>query len=121
MLNLASAGKGEDSFGEALSAAGLVSKADFAPLNDGPLGRIFGWLDAEKGEVNIPVREETSDPRPDIFIRTVPGALAGAFHAAHDQSGRLPQLFTGANGAFECMLVAFGQRKNVPLPFIIDK
>jgi hypothetical protein len=49
LLHLASSGNGEDSLSEALSVAGLIPEADFAPLNggpDSPLSRIVGWLDS---------------------------------------------------------------------------
>ena len=110
--HLAGSGNGEDSFGEAFSVAGLIAEADFAPLNGGPdrpLSRIVGWLDsfnAQEGEKNIPVFEETDCPRPNIFIRTVPVAQARAFHAAPDKGARLPQLFAGATRFFESMPVA---------------
>jgi hypothetical protein len=62
--HLASSGNGEDSFGEALSVAGLITEADFTPLNggpDSPLSRIVGWVDSlnvQEGEKNVPVFEQ---------------------------------------------------------------
>ena len=83
--HLASSGNGENPFGEALSVAGLVTKADFTPLNggpDSPLSRIVGWLDslnAQEGEEDVPVFDETGGPRPDIFIGAFPVAQAEHF------------------------------------------
>ena len=82
LLHLASAGDSEDSFCETLSVAGLISEADFAPLNggpDSPFRCIVGWLDtlnAQKGEKNVPVLKETSGACPDTFVGTVSVAQA---------------------------------------------
>ncbi len=82
LLHLASAGYGEDSFGETLSVAGLISETDFAPLNGGPnsaFGCIVGWLHAlnsQKGEKNVPVFKETGGACSDTFVGTFPVAQA---------------------------------------------
>jgi len=110
--HLTGSGNGEDSFGEALSTAGLITEADFAPLNgrpDSSLSCIVGWLDtlnAQEGEKNVPVFEETDCPRPDVFIRAFPVAQARAFHAAPDEGARLPQFFAGTISFLEGMPVA---------------
>jgi hypothetical protein len=110
--HLASSGNGEDSFGEALSVAGLITEADFTPLNggsDSPLSRIVGWLDpfnAQEGKENVPVFEEIGCPRPDVFIGAFPVAQTRAFHASPDKGARLPQLSAGATGFVEGMSVA---------------
>lgn len=112
LLHPAGSSNGEDSFGEALSTAGLITEADFAPLNgrpDSSLSRIVGWLDtlnAQEGEKDVPVFKETGCPRPDVFIRAFPVAQARAFHAAPDEGARLPQLFAGATSFLEGMPVA---------------
>ena len=111
-LHLASAGDSEDSFGETLSVAGLITEADFTPLDGGsysPLSRIVGWLysfNAQEGKENVPVFEETGCPRPHVFIGTFPVAQTRAFHAAPDEGARLPQFFAGATSFLEGMPVA---------------
>ena len=110
--HLTGPGNGEDSFGETLSVARLITEADLAPLNgrpDGPFGRIVGWLDtlnAQKSEEDVPVLQEAGGTRPDVFIRTLLVAQARAFYAAPDKGAGLPQLFAGATGFFESMPVA---------------
>lgn len=81
-MHLASSGDCEDSFSEALSFARQIADTDFTPLNGGPdrpLSRIIGPLDslnAQKGEKDVPVFEETGGACPDIFVGAVPVAQA---------------------------------------------
>ena len=112
LLHLVGSSNGEDSFSETLSFGGLIPEAYFSPLNgrpDGPFSHVVSWLDtlnAQEGEKNVPVFEETGCPPPDVFIRAFVVARARAFHAAPDEGARLPQLFAGATGFREGVPIA---------------